>query len=178
MRDEETELRSWLVSFAKKRPRYGYRRAHAILGKEGWKVNRKRVQRLWREEGLKVTHKAKKRSRTGNSDTDAKRLQSEYSNHVWAIDYQDDQTADGRKIRLLNIVDEFTREVLATHVVRSITADKTGGIRTFTARLEAGRLRHCYQPRNGFFHYSRVKLYGSISPGTGEYQTHLSCRFH
>ncbi len=125
MADQELELRSWLVAFAKKRPRYGYRRAHAIAKKTGFMVNRKRVQRIWREEGLKVPHKATKRSRTGSSDTDPKRLEAEYANHVWAIDYQDDQTADGRRLRYLNIVDEFTREVLAVEVARSITADKT-----------------------------------------------------
>ncbi len=125
MADQELELRSWLVAFAKKRPRYGYRRAHAIARKTGFMVNRKRVQRIWREAGLKVSHKATKRSRTGSSDTDPKRLEAEYANHVWAIDYQDDQTADGRRLRYLNIVDEFTREVLAVEVARSITADKT-----------------------------------------------------
>jgi len=125
MADAEKELRSWLVAFARKRPRFGYRRAHAIARKNGFNVNRKRVQRIWREEGLKVTHKAKKKSRLGNSTTEPKYLEAKYPNHVWAIDYQDDQTADGRRLRLLNIVDEFTREVLATHVARWITADKT-----------------------------------------------------
>ncbi len=76
-------------------------------------VNRKRVQRIWREEGLKVTRKATKRSRTGSSDTDPKRLEAEHQNHVFVIDYQDDQTATGRRLRYLNIVDELTREVLA-----------------------------------------------------------------
>ena len=125
MLDEELELRAWLVAFAEKRPRYGYKRAHAILVKTGRRVNRKRVQRLWREEGLKVTHKAKKRSRLGSSTTEPKHLEAEYPNHVWAIDYQDDQTSDGRRLRYLNIVDEFTREVLAVEAARSITADRT-----------------------------------------------------
>ena len=125
MADAEKELRAWLVAFAEKRPRYGYKRAHAIAKKQGFKVNRKKVQRLWREEGLKVTYKAKKRSRTGSSATDSKRLEAKYPNHVWAIDYQDDQTSDGKRVRFLNVVDEFTREVLATHVARSITADMT-----------------------------------------------------
>lgn len=123
--DEEKELRKWLVAFSKKRPRFGYRRAHAIARKNGFAVNRKKVQRIWREEGLKVTHKAKKKSRLGSSTTESRLLEAEYPNHVWAIDYQDDQTADGRRLRFLNIVDEFTREVLATHVARSITADRT-----------------------------------------------------
>lgn len=125
MRDEELELRAWLVAFAERRPRYGYKRAHAIANKNGFKVNRKGVQRLWREEGLKVTHKAKKRSRLGNSVTESRRLEAAHPNHVWAIDFQDDQTSDGRRLRILNIVDEFTREVLAVGLARSITADRT-----------------------------------------------------
>lgn len=125
MTDREKELRAWLVAFAKKRPRFGYRRAHAIARKNGFAVNRKKVQRIWREEGLKVTHKAKKKSRLGRSVMEPKYLEAERPNHVWALDFQDDQTADGRRLRILNVVDEFTREVLATHVARSITADRT-----------------------------------------------------
>ncbi len=114
MADEEKELRRWLVEFSRKRPRFGYRRAHAIAKKNGFRVNRKKIQRIWREEGLKVTHKAKKRSRLGNSATEARHLEAEYPNHVWALDYQDDQTSDGRRLRILNVVHEFTREVRAT----------------------------------------------------------------
>ena len=98
-------------------------------------MNRKKVQRLWREVGLKVTYKAKKRSRRGSSDTEAKWLQAESPNHVWAIDYRDDQTADGRRVRFLNVVDEFTREVLAVEVKRSITADIT--VQVLEALVEA-----------------------------------------
>ncbi len=83
------------------------------------------MQRIWREEGLKVTPKATNRSRTGSSDTDPKRLEAEHQNHVFVIDYQDHQTATGRRLRYLNIIDEFTREVLVVEVARSITADKT-----------------------------------------------------
>lgn len=125
MADEEKELRLFLVELSRKKPRYGYRRAHAIAVKSGFQVNRKKVQRIWREEGLKVTHKAKKKSRLGSSTTESKRLEAEHPNQVWALDYQDDQTSDGRRLRLLNVVDEFTRQVLATHVARSITADDT-----------------------------------------------------
>ncbi len=80
--------------------------------KEGLTRQPQTSTRIWREEGLKVTQKATKRSRTGSSDTDSKRLEPEHENHVWAIDFQDDQTADGRRLRNLNIVDEHTREVL------------------------------------------------------------------
>ena len=101
----------------------GYRRAHGHLREKGHVVNRKRVQRLWREEGLRVPQKTRKRRRTG--DREAHWLRAERPNELWAIDYQYDQTADGRMLRSLNVVDEFTREALAIGVGRSITADQT-----------------------------------------------------
>jgi putative transposase len=122
---DDAALRKRLREIAVDRPRWGYRRAHAMLVEEGWEVNRKRVQRLWREEGLRVPQKRRKRRRLGESTVPASRLQAERPNHVWALDYQHDQTADGRVIRLLNIVDEFTREALAMLVARSIDADTT-----------------------------------------------------
>ncbi len=89
-------------------------------------MNRKRIQRLWREQGLRVPAKARKRRRLGTSTAEeAKRLTAERPNHVWALDFQVDQTADGRALRLLNVVDEFTREALAMDCERSITADRT-----------------------------------------------------
>lgn len=96
-----------------------------IAVREGFRVNRKKVQRIWREEGLKVTRKARKRARVGESATDPKRLEATRPDHVWALDFQHDETADGRQLRLLNVVDEFTREVLAIEVDRSLTADRT-----------------------------------------------------
>jgi len=107
------------------RPRWGYRRVHALLVQEGWEINRKRVQRVWREEGLRVPQRARKRRRLGESTGPAGRRAAERANHVWALDYQHDQTADGRVIRVLNVVDEFTREALVMHVARSIDADRT-----------------------------------------------------
>jgi putative transposase len=83
------------------------------------------VQRLWREEGLRVPVRRRKRRRVGDSTVPAKRLRAERPNHVWAFDFQFDQTADGRVIKLLNIVDEFTREALVMLVERSIDADRT-----------------------------------------------------
>lgn len=123
--DRDGPLRKWLVEFSKERPRFGYRRAHAIAVKEGFRANRKKVHRIWKEEGLKVTRKARKRARTGDSVTDPKRLEATRPDHVWALDFQSDETADGRQLRLLNIVDEFTREVLAIEVDRSLTANRT-----------------------------------------------------
>jgi transposase len=85
-----------LREISRERPRWGYRRAHATLRGEGWEVNRKRVQRLWREEGLRVPVRRRKRRRLGDSTVPAARLAAERPDHVWAIDFQFDQTADGR----------------------------------------------------------------------------------
>ena len=88
-------------------------------------MNRKRVQRMWREEGLRVPQRRRKRQRLGDSTVPADRLRAERPGHVWAIDFQFDQAFDGRAIKLLNIVDEFTREALAMHAAHNITADDT-----------------------------------------------------
>ena len=115
--DPDRDLRSELRSFARKHPRWGYRRAHA--------VHRKKVQRLWREEGLKVPAKRRKRRRFGDSDADAGLLKAQRPDHVWALDFQFDVTASGRKIKILHVLDEFTRESLADLVDTSTDADAT-----------------------------------------------------
>jgi putative transposase len=121
--EDDAVLRAELRKFSKERPRWGYRRAHHALREQGWGVNRKRVQRIWREEGLRVPQRKRKRRRLGDSTVPAKRLRAERPNHVWAFDFQFDQTADGRALKLMNIVDEFTREALVMLVARSIDAD-------------------------------------------------------
>ena len=118
-------LRTELHAFSRGHPRWGYRRAWATLREEGCGVNRKRVQRLWREERLRVPLKRRKRQRLGDSAQPARRLRAERPNHVWALDFQFDQTADGRALKLLNIVDEHTREALAIVAARRINADAT-----------------------------------------------------
>jgi putative transposase len=120
-------LRGRLREISAKRPRWGYRRAHAMLVSEGWSPNRKRIQRLWREEGLRVPARRRKRYRFGASTMPADRLIATSPNHVWALDFQFDQTADGRILKLLHIVDEFTREALAIECRRRIDADATVG---------------------------------------------------
>jgi putative transposase len=122
---DDQALRAELRKISVERPRWGYRRAHHRLRQEGWAVNRKRVQRLWREEGLRVPQRRRKRRRLGDSTVPAARLRAERPGHVWAFDFQFDQTADGRALKLLNIVDEFTREALVMLVARSIDADRT-----------------------------------------------------
>jgi len=118
-------LRAVLREISTERPRWGYRRAHVRLGELGHAVNRKRVQRLWREEGLRVPRRKRKRRRLGESTVAGTRLRAERPDHVWALDFQFDQTADGRVLKLLNVVDEYTREALAMHVARSIDSDQT-----------------------------------------------------
>jgi putative transposase len=123
--EDDAALRAELREFSKDRPRWGYRRAHHHLRELGWEVNRKRVQRLWREEGLRVPQRKRKRRRLGESMVPAERLRAERPNQVWAFDFQFDQTADGRVLKLLNVVDEFTRESLEMLVKRGIDADRT-----------------------------------------------------
>jgi putative transposase len=95
------------------------------LVREGQQVNRKKIQRLWREEGLKVPSKCRKRRRLGGSLTPAGRLRASRPDHVWALDYQFDVTATGRTLKILHVVDEFTRESLADVVAYHIDADAT-----------------------------------------------------
>ncbi len=97
----EQQLRWRLREISKDWPRYGFRRASALLRQEGWKVNRKRVQRIWREEGLRVPAYAPKRRRVGESTIPAQRLRAERPNHVWALDFLFDATSDGRPLKVL-----------------------------------------------------------------------------
>jgi putative transposase len=124
--DPDWELRRWLRDFAKAHQRWGYRRAHRVLVRDEHRsVNRKKIQRLWREEGLRVPPRRHKRPRVGESTTPADRLAAESPDHVWALDYQFDVTSTGRTIKILHVVDEFTRESLADVVAYSIDADAT-----------------------------------------------------
>jgi putative transposase len=123
--DRDRAAREQLRRLSRAHPRWGYRRAHAQLRSQGWTLNRKAVQRLWREEGLRVPSQRRKRQRLGTSTYPADRLAAEHPDHVWALDYQFDQTQDGRRLKLLNVVDEHTREALAITVDRRIDADET-----------------------------------------------------
>ncbi|MEJ7891608.1 MAG: IS3 family transposase [Solirubrobacteraceae bacterium] len=122
---DDEALRGELRAFSARRPRWGYRQAHTHLRDLGWQVNRKRVQRVWREEGLRVPQRTRKRRRLGDSTGPEGRLRAERPGHVWAFDFQFDQTDDGRALKLLNVIDEFTREALVMHTARSVTADQT-----------------------------------------------------
>jgi transposase InsO family protein len=110
------------VELASEYGRYGYRRIAALLRREGWKVNHKRVQRIWRQQGLKVPAKQPKRGRLWLCDGSTVRRRPEHPNHVWAYDFVHERTHDGRALRLLVIVDEYTRECLAIKVARKMNS--------------------------------------------------------
>src|SRR6266404_4153592 len=102
--------------------RYGYRKVAGLLRQAGWIINDKRVERIWRREGLKVPHKQPKRGRLWLADGSCIRLRPQHRNHVWSYDFVEDRTHDGRRYRMLNVIDEFTHECLATRVARKLKA--------------------------------------------------------
>jgi putative transposase len=118
--DYGERVREKIISLAKKYGRYGYRRITALMRNEGWLVNHKRVQRIWREEGLKVPQRQPKRGRLWLNDGSCLRLRPTHENHVWSYDFVQDQTHDGRKFRMLTIIDEFSRKCIAIKVKRQL----------------------------------------------------------
>ena len=120
--DDESALTADIIALARQYGRYGYRRITALLRAAGWLVNKKRVERIWRLEGLKVPRRQPKRARLWLNDGSCIRLEPERPNHVWAYDFVEDRTHDGRKLRMLNVVDEFTREALAIRVARRLNS--------------------------------------------------------
>ena len=120
--DDEAALTADIIALAKQYGRYGYRRITALLRTAGWVVNKKRVERIWRRAGLKVPQRQPKRGRLWLNDGSCIRLRPERSNHVWAYDFVEDRTHDGRKFRMLCVVDEFTRQSLAIRVACKLKA--------------------------------------------------------
>ncbi len=116
--DGEEMLTERIVTLASQFGRYGYRRITAMLQMEGWQVNHKRVERIWRQEGLKVPKKQPKRGRLWLNDGSCLRLRPEYPDPVWSYDFMLERTHDGRAFRILNVIDEYTRECLAIRVER------------------------------------------------------------
>ncbi len=119
-RPDEAALTGSIVRLPGQYGRYGYRRVHALLQSQGWEVSHGRVMRIWQREGLRVPHKQPKRSRLWLNDGSCIRLRPEHKNHVWSWDFVFDRTDDGRPIKLMVVIDEYTRECLAIHVARRI----------------------------------------------------------
>lgn len=123
VREDEEPLTQRIIELACVYGRYGTPRIGPLLEKEGWKVNHKRVERIWRQQGLKVPSKQPKRGRLWLNDGSCIRLRPEYKDHVWAYDFVTGHTHDGRSFRMLTLVDEFTRECLAIDVARRLRSD-------------------------------------------------------
>jgi putative transposase len=122
IKTDEGVLRQEIIAKACAYGRYGYRRVPALLRNDGWRVNHKRVERIWRQEGLKVPQRQPKRRRLWLNDGSCIRLRPERRNHVWGYDFVAERTSDGRPLRMLNIVDEYTRECLRIHIGRKVKA--------------------------------------------------------
>ena len=121
-REDEERLVADMIELARQYGRYGYRRIAALLRDAGWQINDKRVERLWRCEGLKVPYKQSKRGRLWFNDGSCVRLRAEHVNHVWSYDFVHHRTDDGKVFRTLNILDEFSRECLAIRIKRNLNS--------------------------------------------------------
>jgi len=120
--EEEDHLVQEIRRIARREPRAGYRTVTRYLRREGWRVNVKRVHRVWKQEGLKVPPKVRKRRRLGRSANGAQRRRAEHINHVWSYDFVHDRTERGTRLKWLPVLDEYTRECLSLEVESSITA--------------------------------------------------------
>lgn len=120
---DEPRLLAAMHEHVRRHPRFGYRRIHRELVTTGWRVNRKRIFRLWKQEGFKVPQKQRKRRRLGTSENSVIRHRAEHKDHVWCWDFKHSRDERGRPLKWLSIVDEFTRESLALEVERSIKAE-------------------------------------------------------
>jgi transposase InsO family protein len=127
---DESRVVARMHELVRKYPRYGYRMISAKLRQEGWRVNIKKVYRLWRREGFKVPRKTRKKRRLGHSGNSCARRRAEHKDHVWTWDFIHDRTTSGQPLKWFAITDEYTRECLALEVGRSITADRVIDILT------------------------------------------------
>ena len=121
-RADEDALTAAIIALAEKFGRYGYRRITALLRRDGWHVNEKRVYRIWRREGLKVPQKQPKRGRLWLNDGSCIRLRPQHKDHVWSYDFVQDRTHDNKVFRMLCVIDEYTRECLAIRVERKLNS--------------------------------------------------------
>lgn len=120
--EDEAALTAAIIAWAVQYGRYGYRRITALLRRDGWTVNVKRVERIWRREGLKVPARQPKRARLWLNDGSCLRRRPEHPDHVWSYDFVEHRTHNGRKYRMLNVIDEFTRECLTIRIARKLKA--------------------------------------------------------
>jgi putative transposase len=162
--DRDRPLIERMIALCRENPRYGYRRAWALLKREGRRVNKKRIYRLWREEGLKVPEgeQHKRRRLSGSSENGCTRRRAERKDHVWSYDFVMDRTEDGRTLKTMPVVDEYTRECLSIEVEKSITSEDV--VRTlallFDQRAEPAFIRSDNGPE---FIANAVKRWPEVS---------------
>lgn len=137
VRSDEPALVRDMHGLSAKHPRFGYRRVHRLLQWMGWRVNAKRIQRLWRKEGLKVPQRRRKRRPEGSSANACGVRKAEHANHVWSYDFLSDVTSTGQRLRILAVTDEYTKECLCLHAARSINSDAVLGLLA-TIMIERG----------------------------------------
>jgi transposase InsO family protein len=156
--EDEYLLRAKVIELASAYGRYGYRRVTALLRNQGWIVNHKRIERIWREEGLKVPQKQPKRGRLWLNDGSVVRLRPEFPKHVWSYDFMQDRTHNGVPYRILNVIDEYTRECLAVKVARSLTHKEVLEVLT-DLFLERGVPVHIRSDNGSEFTAKKVREY-------------------
>ena len=141
VRDDEDALTRAIVDLAGEYGRYGYRRITALLRHKGWHVNHKRIERIWRREGLKVPQKQPKRGRLWLNDGSCVRRRPQHRHHVWSYDFVMDRTHDGRAFRMLTVIDEYSRECLAirSHATMISDSHSTSGLESGGRSLRAAR---------------------------------------
>lgn len=122
-KEDEQRLVDRILDLVREFPRYGYRMITRLLRQEGWQVNFKRIYRIWKREGLKVPVKKTKKRRLGDRSGGIRRRRAERPNHVWSVDFIFDRTVNGRSLKVLSLIDEFTRECIALEVNRNFTGD-------------------------------------------------------
>ena len=120
---DDDALRLAMFRLAKQYGRYGYRKIIELLRIEGWRINHKKVERLWREEGLKLPERHKKRRRLYHRDSSVIRMRAIHANHVWAIDFVHDKLSNGRRYKMLTVLGEFTRQALCVEVRDKMNSD-------------------------------------------------------
>ena len=167
--EDEAALTADILELARQYGRYGYRPVTALLRHAGWLVNHKRVERIWRLEGLKVPPKQPKRGRLWLADGSCTRLRPEHPNHVWSYDFVEDRTHDGRKYRLLNVLDEFTRECLSIRVRRKLNSTDVIDVLTdlFILRGIPGYIRSDNGPTLNPGAHGRMAIARASTPGCG-----------
>lgn len=121
---DDDALRLSTIKLAKKYGKYGYRMITQLLRVEGWDVNHKKVERLWREEGLQLPHRHKKRKRLYHKDSSVIRLRPKYPNHIWSIDFVHDKLSNNRPYKMLTVLDEYTREALCVAVNTKMSSEE------------------------------------------------------